>query len=133
MHLQVLLVEDNQSDLAKYMRDLPGVFQQLGLEVTLHPADTFELAKDRIRDPHRRYDLIISDTYRGEQRNGDAAVIEMVEEYRQRRFCPIVVFSASVKPDALRDSPFVIWTDKAPAGGLEQAVRTMLNTGIPQA
>jgi len=42
----------------------------------------FKLASD----PLRRYDLIISDTYRGATQNGDADVLNMVNAYRGSRF-----------------------------------------------
>ena len=134
MRLEVLLVEDTQEDLEKYQRDLPAVFRAEGLDVTLHPVGAFDEALERVRDPHRRYDLIVSDTYRGPAtKGGDAAVLTMIDEYRERRFCPLVVFSASAKPAALKESPFVLWADKTPTGDLEKKVRTMLRTGIPQA
>src|SRR5262249_8267989 len=83
---------------------------------------------------HRRYDLILSDTYRGPvNKGGDAAVLEMVEVYRQGRFCPLVVFSASAKTAALKDSPFVKWADKTTTCGIEKAISAILETGIPQA
>jgi CheY-like chemotaxis protein len=132
MNLQVLLVEDEASDLKALLRDLPPVFQKAGITATLHPASTFEEASALIADPHRRYDLILSDTYRGEQKKGDAAVLDMVETYRAGRFCPLVVFSASARPDSLRIGAFVMWADKAEQQGIEKAVARMLATGIPQ-
>src|SRR5687768_6887430 len=107
MKLQVLLVEDNPQEMRAFLRDFPRVFEAAGIEATLHKADTFEQAMELIGDEHRRFDLILSDTYRGEQKKGDAAVIEMVNQYRGKRFCPLVVFSASAKPDELVAGTFV--------------------------
>ena len=132
MNLQVLVVEDETADLKALLRDLPPVFYKAGVDVTLHPAGTFEEAAALIADPHRRYDLILSDTYRGEQKKGDAAVLEMVATYRAGRFCPLVVFSASARPDALRIGAFVMWADKTEQQGIEKTVARMLATGIPQ-
>ena|SRR3989449_4055783 len=132
MRLQVLLVEDNEADLAAYIRDLPAVFQRVGLEVQLHPANTFEKATELISDQSRRFDLILSDTFKGEHSRGDAAVIAMIEQYRNGRFCPLVVFSASPQPPELKLGAFVLWADKAPAGGIEDAIVRMLRTGVPQ-
>jgi|SRR5579862_2068923 len=131
--LQVLLVEDEQRDREAYMRDLPLVFKSAGVPAQIHPVSDFDEAKRLASDPSRRYDLILSDTYRGDQQRGDAAVIDLVNGYRGTRFCPLIVFSASSKPDALEISPFVAWADKASSGGIETAIRAMLKTGVPQA
>ncbi len=132
MNLQVLLVEDEPSDLEAYKRDLPAAFAASAVQVTIHPAASFEEAMRLISDPSRRFDLILSDTFRGAHARGDAAVIEMVEQYRRGRFCPLVVFSASPQPAALELGAFVLWADKAPRGGIEDAIGRMLRTGIPQ-
>jgi hypothetical protein len=132
MNLNVLLVEDALQDLKAYCRDFPSVFQGSGINVTLHPVDNFDQALNLVKATHIRYDLILSDTYRGEQKNRDAAVIEMVENYRKGRFCPLIVFSASAKPDALVLGAFVSWADKSVNGDIESAIKKMLATGIPQ-
>ena len=48
MTLQVLLVEDSQDDLKALLRDLPPVFKEAGLDVQLHPTNTFEQAAELI-------------------------------------------------------------------------------------
>ncbi len=132
MQLQVLLVEDNADDMAAFRRDFPPVFAEFGHEAEFHAAETFEKATELIDDRSRRFDLILSDTYRGEHRNRDAAVVAMVNKYRGGRFCPLVVFSASPKPAELTAGSFVIWADKATTQGIENGIRQMLRTGIPQ-
>jgi hypothetical protein len=132
MALNVLLVEDEPSDMTAYRRDLPAVFRDAGVPAELHPAETFDRAYELIDSTHIRYDMILSDTYRGNLKNGDAAVIDMVNRYRKGRFCPAVVFSASAKPAELQLGAFVIWADKAVGGDIERAIRQMLSTGIPQ-
>lgn len=133
MALQVLLVDDEPPDLKNFVRDFPQVFDQAGVKATLHPIGTFEEAFRLTDDPSRRFDLILTDTYRGAQKNHDAAVIELVARYRGSRFCPIVVFSASSRPEGLPLGSFVVWSDKSVVGDIEQAIRSMLATGIPQA
>jgi CheY-like chemotaxis protein len=133
MRLQVLLVEDNSDDMLMFRRDFPSVFRELELEADLHAVETFEKALEMIDDPSRRFDLILSDTYRGEHRDLDAAVVEMVNKYRSGRFCPLVVFSASAKPAELTLGSFVVWADKSETQGIEKGIRRMLKTGIPQA
>jgi hypothetical protein len=132
MKLQVLLVEDNTDDMASFKRDLPPVFTEFGHEADFHTAETFEDAAAMIDDRSRRFDLILSDTYKGEHRNHDAAVLDMVRKYRGNRFCPLVVFSASAKPPELTAGSFVVWADKTETQGIENAIRTMLKTEIPQ-
>lgn len=132
MKLNVLLVEDTPEDLKAYCRDFPQVFKECGIDVTIHPVEDFGKAYELIGATHIRYDLILSDTYRGEQKNRDAAVIDMVENYRKGRFCPLIVFSASAKPDALNVGVFVAWADKSVNGDIESAIKKVLLTGIPQ-
>jgi CheY-like chemotaxis protein len=132
MKLNILLVEDEPADMKAYIRDFPSEFAAAGIQATLHPAKTFQEAYELIDSSHIRYDLILSDTYRGEQKDRDAAVIAMVNKYRGGRFCPLIVFSASARPDGLEVGAFVIWADKSVNGDIEAAIRKMLSTGIPQ-
>jgi CheY-like chemotaxis protein len=132
MSLQVLLVEDNVDDMRMYLRDLPAVFEKAREQAKIHPADTFEKAAEFIADRSRRFDLILSDTYRGSLKKRDVAVLEMVEQYRKGRFCPLIVFSASARPDQLQAGAFVMWADKTEPEGVEKAILRMLSTGVPQ-
>lgn len=133
MRLQVLLVDDEPADLQTFVRDFPVVFEEAGISVDIHPVGSFDEAFKLSLDPSRRFDLILSDTYAGKQSMHDAAVIELVNSYRGVRFCPIVVFSASSKPEGLELGDFVVWSDKSKAGEIENAIRDMLETGVPQA
>src|SRR6266567_1862148 len=132
MKLQVLLVEDDSGDLKRFEQALPPVFQQNQVEVTLHPCGDFADAFKFASDPLRRYDLIISDTYRGATQNGDADVLNMVNAYRGSKFCPLVVYSSGVKPATLKESQFVLWADKGKPGDIERALTDVLKTGVPQ-
>jgi hypothetical protein len=128
----VLLVEDDTEYMALLKRPLPDVFNARGIEVTLHEAPTFEAADAMIDDPSRRFDLILSDTFRGEHKNHDVAVKAMIDKYRAGRFCPLVVFSASAQPPELTTGAFVMWADKAAPQGIEKAIGKMLDTNVPQ-
>jgi hypothetical protein len=132
MKLQVLLVEDDMGDMNAYRRDFPPVFREFGHDVDFHPAETFEKAAEMVDDRSRRFDLILSDTYRGAHARHDAAVLDMVDKYRGSRFCPLVVFSASARPVELTTGAFVVWADKTETQGIENAIRRMLKTGVPQ-
>jgi hypothetical protein len=132
MKLQVLLVEDDPEYMTLLRRSLPDVFRARGVEATLHEAATFEAADVMIDDPSRRFDLILSDTYRGRHENHDVAVTAMIDKYRAGRFCPLVVFSASARPAELTPQAFVMWADKAAPGGIDTAIGRMLDTNVPQ-
>jgi hypothetical protein len=132
MNLNILLVEDDPGDMKSYCRDFPDVFEASGIQATIHPAKTFSMAYKLIEQSHIRFDLILSDTFRGNRRNRDAAVIAMVNKYRGGRFCPLIVFSASAKPDNLEIGAFVMWADKSVKAGIESAIKKMVATGIPQ-
>jgi len=98
----------------------------------VHPCGTFEEAYTLTEAPSRRFDLIVSDTYKGEVANRDAAVMAMVRRYRAGRFCPLVIYSSSVMPADLKEGPFLVWADKGTADDIERAIRQLLDTGIPQ-
>jgi len=130
--LQVLLVEDEPEALMQHMRDFPRVFSSCKVEADIHPCDNFDEAFERMSNPLYRYDLIISDTYKGEIKHRDAQVMGMVEKYRGTRFCPLVVYSSGVKPPELDETAFVVWADKSRPDDIEQAISQLLNTNIPQ-
>lgn len=132
MALQVLVVEDEPDVLRAYDESLPAVFQQNNVEVKIHPCGDFDKALELAADPLLRYDMIISDTYKGSTRNADAEVLKLVGKYRGLRFCPLVVYSSGVKPPTLVESPFVVWADKAKPNDIERAVTEVLKTGVPQ-
>jgi len=132
MALQVLLVEDEPQDMSDLRDALPGFFKDHNIEVDLHECPSFERAFALVNDPVRRFDLIVSDTYRGDTRKGDAQALNMVEIYREGRFCPLVVYSSGSQPVDLKEGPFVVWADKTKANDIEGAIAKLLNTGIPQ-
>ncbi len=132
MALQVLLVEDEPVDLNAYKEAFPAVFHQNQVDAILHPCEKFDEAFKLASDSLRRYDMIISDTYRGSAKNGDADVLKMINAYRGAKFCPLVVYSSGVKPNALTESPFVVWADKSKPGDIERAIAAVLKTGVPQ-
>lgn len=133
MKLQVLLVEDNKADYAQLVRDLPGVFESQEFDVDIDAKETFEEGLAAAKNPLTRYDMVISDTYRGDHKNGDAAVLRMVQKYRsEKKFCPLIVISSGVCPADFRPTPFVKWASKDPASELNSQIQAMLQTGIPQ-
>lgn len=132
MELNVLLVEDSEEDLKQIQRLLPGVLAKYGLTASIDPRNDFDEGYKAIKNPHARYDLIVSDTYRGATGKGDAAVLETIEEYKKGKFCPIVVYSSGIKPDSIVPSAFINWADKGTSGDIERAIGEVLDLGIPQ-
>ena len=130
--IQVLLVDDEPDDLRQYVRDFPRVFSSRGIEADIHPCEDFDDAFGRVLHPLHRYDLVVSDTYRGLPTDRDAQVLRMVETYRGSRFCPLVVYSSGPKPPELREGAFVVWADKDKSGDIERAMNRLLDTHIPQ-
>jgi hypothetical protein len=131
MELNVLLVEDDAAALEQLKRDLPGVFLENGVTARIEAIADFEEAYQAAANPHVRYDLVITDTYRGNHKSGDVAVTKMIDNYRAGRFAPIVVYSSASKPDGLSASAFVAWADKATQGDIERAIKETLTIGIP--
>ena len=130
--LLVLLVEDDPDALGQYVRDLPAVFKSRNIDVDIHPCDKFETAFAKATNPLLRYDLIISDTYRGDPRKQDAAVRQMIDTYRGTRFCPLVIYSSGAKPTDVTESAFVVWADKGISRDIERAINQLLDTNVPQ-
>lgn len=132
MKLNILLVEDDQETLRQLERDLPTIFIEKNIEANIVAMDSFDHAFEAVQDPHSRFDLVISDTYRGQYRNNDAAVIRTVNEYKKGKFCPIVVYSSGSRPDTLTPSEFVRWADKGVVNDLDNQIRRVLEIGVPQ-
>ena len=132
MKLQVLLVEDNPEDMEQYTRDLPEFFKSQGYEVDIDAKATFDEGSDAAKNPLTRYDLVISDTYKGNHDDRNAAVLSTINEYRNGKFCPLVVMSSGVCPDEFEETPFVKWVDKGDPTSLEKQIGDLLDTGIPQ-
>lgn len=132
MELNVLFVEDNADERRQISRDLKAHFQSKGIQATIDEKEDFESGFGAIANPNVRYDLVITDTYRGEHKNRDAAVLQTVAKYREGKFAPVIVCSSGECPSALKTSAFVSWVDKATNMGLEKAVDDILKIGIPQ-
>ena len=132
LDLNILLVDDDPQTLEQLKRDLPGLFKDKDIEANIDSKDSFEEAMTSVVNPHIRYDLVISDTYRGDFQERNAAVIDMVSKYREGKFCPIVVYSSGPRPDSLDCSAFVNWADKSVSNDLEDKIKEVLELGIPQ-
>jgi len=132
MELHILLIEDNADDLRQIEQLIPDVFSKHGLDVSIDSKNTFEDGFKASENQHKRYDLIISDAYRGNTSNRDVAVTQTIEKYKEGKFCPIVVCSSGTKPDSIKESPFVSWADKGVDSDIENVLGEVLTLGIPQ-
>ena len=132
LDLNVLLVDDDPQTLEQLIRDLPSLFEDKDINVNINPKDSFDEAMEAVINPHVRYDLVISDTYKGDFKEMNAAVTSMVTKYRKGKFCPIVVYSSGPQPESLDCSAFVRWADKSTSDGLENTIKEVLDLGIPQ-
>lgn len=132
MELNILLVEDDTDLMNQLKRDLPVFFKDNGIDSVIHDFDDFDLAIASVKSSHIRYDMVISDTYKGDHKNKDAAVLSTLAEYRNNKFCSVIVSSSGERPENLQLSPFVLWADKADTGSLERNILQLLELGIPQ-
>jgi len=132
MKLNVLIVEDDREFLAQLERDLPQVFLDKDIDVIIHPTPDFDDALRLVKSSHIRYDMVISDTYKGEHKDRNTAVLNTIAEYRRGKFCPIIVCSSGEYPPDLNISAFVRWVDKANLTALDDAINGLLDLGVPQ-
>ena len=130
--IQILFVEDDIEDRQSIGEQLRQLFTDLDIAATVIECGDFDTAKAFSRDPSRHFDLIVSDTYKGPTGNRDAEVLELIAEYKKDKFTPLIVISSGVKPPELSEGPFLMWAGKVRVGEIEEAVKTMMATGIPQ-
>jgi len=132
MQLNILFVEDDSADFTQIKREIEGYFSDKGIDVKVDGKDDFDKAFEAINDPHIRYDLVVTDTYRGLHANRDAAALTTVEKFRAGRFAPVVVCSSGECPADLSPSVFINWADKSKAGDIIRAINEIVELGIPQ-
>lgn len=134
INLHVLFVEDNHEEYVQIHRQISEYFDSLeNIEIHIDGKESFEDAMESVNNPHIRYDLIISDTYKGKHNSGDAAVMSLIDNYRENdKFCPLIVCSSGVCPAALKTSAFINWVGKERPSDLEEALTAILDLGIPQ-
>ena len=132
MELHILLVEDNDEERDQFVRDLPGVFAAKGITARIDSKSTFEEGIASANDAIVRYDLVISDTYKGPLQIRNAEVLKLVDSYKRGKFCPLIVISNGDKPPTLTSTAFVRWVSKTNPEDLTNAINEVLDLGIPQ-
>jgi len=132
MELNVLFVEDDQDDLRQISEIIETTITKNNLTVKINSINDFESGIKEANNPHIRYDLIVTDTYKGEHKSKDAAALQIVKDYRKGKFCPIIVCSSGEKPAELETTAFVNWADKGVTGDIDKKVHDILEIGLPQ-
>ena len=130
--LAILLVDDDK-DVLDLLQD--GLDKTLdGFDLYWHPCNSFREAETLLNAV--RFDLVATDIY---EDRGEKAVEQnhkarnLLDVVREKRFCPVVVFSDASKPDdPIYDDPFVRFVDKAAGdAALVGAIRELLKTNVP--
>ena len=133
--LHVLVVEDDSEAMEQFLRDIPPAISRDGISVKLHSCETFERAIDLVNSSVHRFDLVVTDTYKGNARDKEVGAEGIISAYQGKRFCPLVIYSSGVKPDSIIESPFLLWADKSSeqnGKSVEECINEVLDSGIPQ-
>ena len=132
MELNILFVEDDPNDLRQITEIIKNTIENKSLKASIKPIGNFDDGIKEANNPHVIYDLIITDTYKGEHKNKDKVALEIVKNYRQGKFCPIVLCSSGECPADLETSAFVNWADKSIENDIQNKIVEILDIGLPQ-
>ncbi len=133
--LNVLLVEDDPESLELLTQTLPDTVE--GATIHWEPCGSFEQAFKIIDD--RRFDIVVADIYRDrkgvakEPVTGDPQGGGILAQIRERRFCPVLLFTSGVFPPDYTEGPFLKLADKS--AGDSQIILKMgelIQTGVPR-
>lgn len=132
--LHVLLVEDDQENLALLQQSLP--YELDGFRIAWEPCTDFQEAVQRVTSRH--YDVVVTDIYRDrkDQIKGldpdDEKAYDIVTALRECRFCPVVAFTDGSHPQTFKNGPFVRFADKSKGNDeILSQLHELLATGIP--
>ena len=131
--LNVLLVDDDEESLRLLGESLPGEIE--GSAIRWEKCGVFDDALQLIAE--RRFDVVATDIYLDrsakEPVTGDAQGVRVLNEIRDRRFCPVLLFTDGTFPNEPPEGPFLKYADKSP--GNEQIVEKLgelIRTGVPE-
>jgi CheY-like chemotaxis protein len=131
--LNVLLIDDDPESLTLLMESLPDTVEDT--TIRWEPCGAFEEAFERIAE--RRFDVVVTDIYRDRQAKdpvtGDPQGKGVLQEIRELRFCPVLLFTDGTFPPEPEEGPFVKLADKSP-GNLQivEKLADLIRTGIPE-
>lgn len=134
---EILVVDDDQENIDQLKQLLPDSIgnNPIAWEYTADFDDALAILK------RRRFDVLISDIYRGRDKGqktiigGDVQARGLVDEIRERRFCPIVLFTDGEMPEDLVTRPFVWSADKGATDfdrRLPALIEKAISTGLPE-
>lgn len=135
--LEVLVVDDDDENIIQLKELLPTEISTL--KMSWEYCNNFDNALIMLRQ--RRFDILISDIYRGREKAqktiaiGDARARDLVDEIRSCRFCPIVLFTDGQVPEELTERPFVWSADKGASNfhdTLITRIQDAISTGLPE-
>lgn len=133
--LNVLIVDDDPESLRLLGESLPDVIE--GATIRWEPCGEFDDAMQRIAE--RRFDVVASDIYRDrtstvkEPVTGDPRGVDVLKEIRDRRFCPVLLFTDGTFPTEHEEGPFLKYADKAPGNfQIVEKLGELIRTGVPE-
>jgi CheY-like chemotaxis protein len=133
--LNVLLVDDDPESLRLLGESLPEVIEEA--TIRWERCGEFDDALQRITE--RRFDVVVSDIYRDrtspakDLATGDAQGVGVLREIRDRRFCPVLLFTDGTFPTEPPEGPFLKYADKSPGNAqILEKLRELIRTGIPE-
>lgn len=134
--LAILLVDDDPEYLELLRQGLDNALDEF--TIYWHFCRSFEEAETLLNA--LRFDLVATDIYEDRGEDSDKKAVEenhkaqnLFRVIREKRFCPVVVFSDASKPDEpMYDDPFVRFVDKSAGNAvLLDAIRELLKTNVP--
>lgn len=132
--LNVLLVDDDPQSLELLGDTLPDTVA--GRTIRWERCGAFEDALIRISE--RRFDVVVTDVYRGQKRKepvtGDPqGVTSVLDAIRERRFCPVLLFTDGSFPPDPPEGPFLKKADKSPGNSqIVAKLGELIETGVPE-
>lgn len=133
--LNVLLVDDDEESLRLLGESVPGEIE--GSSIRWERCGDFSDALRRIAE--RRFDIVVSDIYRNREgkekkpATGDTQGVGILQDIRERRFCPVLLFTDGTWPSEPPEGPFLKYADKTPGNGqILEKLGELIRTGVPE-
>lgn len=133
--LNVLLVDDDEESLRLLGETLPSEVE--GHTIRWETCGDFADALTRIEE--RRFDVVVTDVYRGGEGHKEPATADprgvtgVLGAIRERRFCPVLLFTDGSFPDEPLEGPFLKKADKSPGNAqIVEKLGEIIKTGVPE-
>lgn len=123
IQLSILLIDDDEDWLDVIPRTIGTDLD--GMALSWDRCNSFEQGLAKLSE--RKYDAVISDVYEGKSEKLQATGLSIVDDIRQKQFCPIVLISAGAMPEKLKLTAFVDFADKSGTNNeLETSIKKQL-------